>query len=150
MNLKRRNIVDLVAPIVEGEGYFLIDVILRGNPQNQIIEIYIDNETGVKTDDCAVISRKINEKFEDEELIESKYRLDVSSPGVERPLKFIEQYHKHVNRDFELKFKQEEKSKKIKAKLVRVDKDELTFQKGKDEFVLLFDEILSAKVLISF
>ncbi len=96
MNFFDKNIHDLVEPVVLNSGFFLIDLVIRGEKKNRVVEVYIDSETNVSADDCASISREIDKKFEEESVFESGYRLEVSSPGVNRPLKYLKQFPKHI------------------------------------------------------
>lgn len=146
----KKEIIEKISEIIRGFDYLLIDIVVRGSEQKPILEIFVDNETGVSADDCAEISKAVGEYLDDGELISSGYRLDVSSPGVERPLKFLQQYPKHLNRQFELSFTSGDEVKNIKAKLKAVEGERLVFVKGKDEYVLSIGDIKSAKVLISF
>jgi ribosome maturation factor RimP len=150
MNLLNENIKQLASKKAEENGFFLIDCVIRGNNANRIIEIYVDGEKNVSADDCAKISYDINSLLEDNPEIGSSYRLDVSSPGVDRPLKFIKQYPKHINRYFEIIYKKGDEEKKMTAKLVRIEEDDLIFLFNKDEVIINFNNIKKAKVLVSF
>ncbi len=77
------------------------------------------------------------------------YRLDVSSPGVDRPLIYLQQYPKHLNRLFEIEFKASDTSSTFKGRLVSVEDEVLTFKSDK-EIKLKFSDIINAKVLVSF
>lgn len=149
MNLLRENIVHIAEKITSDEGLLLIDVIIRGNERNRVIEVFIDGENDISTDDCAGVSQKMNDIVEEENIISSPYRLDVSSPGTDRPLLYLKQYSKHIDRDFEVTYKLEEKKKKLKGKLKRIDGEQLTFATDR-ELVINFNDITKAKVLISF
>ncbi len=139
-----------IEEVVNSRDLLLIDSVLRGDNKLRIIEIFIDGEAPVTSDLCSEISYIIKEVIEAEELIDSNFRLDVSSPGVDRPLKFLIQYPKHINRKFELKFASGDEVKNVKAKLTGVEGNVLIFNDGKNEIRLNFEEIKSAKVLISF
>jgi len=149
-NMEKQQIFNRFEEIVKAQGFVLIDLVTRGDNHLRIIEVYIDNEKGITTVDCANASRILNEVIESEKLIESQYRLDVSSPGVERPLKFLVQYGKHINRKFEIEFKDEEEIKKVNAKLIRIDGEDLFFTEKNSEYKINFNNIIKAKVLISF
>ena len=148
--MEKQQIFNRFEEIVKAQGFVLIDLITRGDHHLRIIEVYIDNEKGIITDDCADISRVLNEVIEKEQLISSHYRLDVSSPGVERPLKFLVQYSKHVNRKFEIEFKDAEEIKKLNAKLNRIEDEDFFFTEKNSEYRINFNNIIKAKVLISF
>lgn len=136
--------------IISSLGYFLIELVIRGDRHLKIVELYIDNEKGITTDDCVDVSRTINEAIETQNLIEGSFRLDVSSPGIDRPLKFLQQYPKHINRKFEILFKEGEEEKKLTGKLLRIESDDLFFSEKNSEIKINFQDIIKAKVLISF
>ena len=150
MNLLIENIKQLASQKAEENGFFLIDCVIRGNNANRIIEIYVDGEKNVSADDCAKISNEINLQLENVPDIGSSYRLDVSSPGVDRPLKFLKQYPKHINRYFEVAYTAGSEEKRMTAKLVRIEGDDLIFIFNKDEVIINFNNIKKAKVLVSF
>lgn len=130
-------------------GFIFIDTVFRGNDRNIIFQILIDGEKGLSADDCATVSRAVDEIIEKENLISSKYVIEVSSPGADRPLQDIRQYPKHINRKFEIKYTDNNETKNLKAKLVKVEGDSLTFDTGKDEITVEFNKIDKAQVIIS-
>jgi ribosome maturation factor RimP len=150
MNLPAINIKEIADDVIKDMGYFLIDFSVRGFDRNRVIEIFIDGENYISADDCSKVSREINNRLRS--LIQPEsYRLDVSSPGVERPLKFIQQFSKHLNRKFELSYKQESETIKAKARLIKVGGEKLRFLLNNNEEIILdFKDILKAKVIISF
>jgi len=149
MNFINENIVEIAREIAASDGFFLIDVTFRGNENNQVIEVFIDGEKNITAEDCAQISRKMNSVIDEKQLITSRYRLDISSPGVDRPLSFLKQYQKHLNRQFEVTIMVDENQESIKGKLVKIEGEMLTFLAGK-ETVINFNDIVKAKVLMSF
>lgn len=151
MNLFDENISKIAAGKSEDYGFFLVDIIFRGNPNSRMIEIFIDGEKNVSADDCAKVSREIEEQIESLGLIDSSYRLEVSSPGVDRPLKYLKQYPKHINRKFEISYKPNDETKKLVGKLLRIEGENLVFQSDqKNETIINFNNITKAKVLVSF
>lgn len=135
--------------IVSSLGYLLIELNIRGDHHLKVLELYIDNEKGITPEDCVTVSRAVNEAIEAEKLIDMSFRLDVSSPGTERPLKYLAQYSKHINRKFEIIYKDEEE-KKLTSKLLRVEGENLFFAEKGGEIKIEFKNITQAKVLISF
>ena len=150
MNLSVKNIKDTVASVVEGNGFFLIDMILRGNENNRVIEIYIDGEKDISAEDCAKVSRELNSIIESQNLIESKYRLDVSSPGIDRSLIFLKQYPKHINRKFDVSYIQNNETNKLTGKLLDVSGENLTFLSNNKQIIINFNNIKKAKVIAGF
>lgn len=151
MNLIEKQIINLCEAVVLENKFMFIDFVFRGHKNLQIIELYIDSETGVSVENCAELSREIRSRIEAENLLEGNYRLDVSSPGVERPLKYIEQYIKHINRNFDLRFIDEEGNEKsIKGKLLKIESEKLLFAVKNEEYLISFNKIIKALVNISF
>ena len=148
--MEKSQIYSKIEEIVTAQGFVLIDLSIRGDNHLRIVEVFIDSEKGINTDDCENVSRALNEAIQAEELISSNYRLDVSSPGVDRPLKFLIQYVKHINRKFEVEFKDGEEIKKFVGKLSRLEGSKLYFAVQNSESAIDFQNIVKAKVLISF
>jgi ribosome maturation factor RimP len=148
--MEKAKIFEKIQEITSSFGFLLIDTVIRGDNNLRIVEVYIDSEKGVTVDDCSKISREINQLFDKEDLIGSNYRLDVSSPGVDRPLKFLAQYLKHISRKFEVEYLDKEENKKITAALIRINGDLLFFQSKTSELKINYKDIIKAKILISF
>ena len=148
--MEKSQILSKIEEIVRSQGFVLVDLTFRGDHHLQIIEVFIDGVKGVTADDCESVSRAVDEAIEKENLIKSKYRLDVSSPGAERPLKFLLQYIKHVNRKFEVEFQEDGMTKKLTGKLLRIDGEDLFFSEINAEYKINFNNIVKAKVIISF
>jgi ribosome maturation factor RimP len=148
--MEKQQIHSKIEEIVTTLGFILIDLTFRGDHHLRIVEVYVDNEKGITTEDCERISRTINEAIEIDKLIESNYRLDVSSPGVDRPLKYLIQFPKHINRKFEVEYNDGEEIKKHIGKLLRIENEDLFFAEKNGECKISFQNIIKAKVLISF
>ena len=143
------NIREIAQQIAEENDLFLIDLILRGTENSRVIEVFIDGEENISAEKCALISRQISKLIDENELL-SNYRLDVSSPGVDRPLIYLKQFPKHINRLFEVEFKTANSTPStFKGKLISVENGILSFNTGK-EIKIKFEDIIKAKVLVSF
>ncbi len=149
MDTIKEKILKIIQNSISGTDFLIIDTNIRGDQRKRIIEVFVDSAKNISADDLAELSRNINDVLSEDEEI-GNYRLDVSTPGVDRPLKFIEQYPKNINRNFELEYNFGDEIKKLKAKLVSVNGNELTFNDGKNEFLINHNQIIKAKVLISF
>jgi ribosome maturation factor RimP len=150
MNLLKENIAKISEEIAQKLGFFIVDIIFRGDQRKRIIEVFVDGEKNISADDLAQISREINSVIEGQNLIKESYRLDVSTPGVERPLKYLKQFPKHTNRNFEITYNTGDVEKTITGKLLGIKGEELTFLSEKNNLIVEFKNITKAKVLISF
>ncbi|AKS42803.1 ribosome maturation factor RimP [Wenzhouxiangella marina] len=87
----------LLAPVVEDLGYEFVGLEYSSNPKNRVLRIYIDQpEKGIDLDDCETVSREVSALLDVEEPISGQFTLEVSSPGVERPLFTAEQFSRFV------------------------------------------------------
>ncbi len=150
MRLNKNQILNLLENVTSEEGYMLIDINLKGNENNAVIEVFVDNVQGVTAKDCEKLSRKFEVVLENKIFGSKKYRLDVSSPGIDRPLKYLPQYTKHIGRELRVTFLSEEGKKTFEGKLVEIQEDELKFLQKRNEIKIKFGNIIKAKVLISF
>ncbi len=150
MNELIKNISKIAEKSASEFGLLLIEINLRGNDRNRIIEIFVDGEKNVSAENLAELSKLIYSEIEEKNLIKGSYRLDVSTPGVDRPLKFLKQYPKHINRKFEVKYQSGEEKLELNAKLGSVEGEDLLFSTGKTLVKINFKDIISAKVVISF
>ncbi len=141
---------DICESVVEQHEMMFIEFVVRGEGKVKVVELFIDGEEGVTADACAAVSRDISKITEEMELFEGPYRLDVSSPGVSRPLVFLKQYKKHTGRNFEVSYLEEEAVKKFKGKLLSIENEDLTFEINNEPITLAFSQIKSAKVKVSF
>ena len=145
---------DIINPIVkkvtDNNKLFLIDIVIRGSKKNPFFEVFIDNSKGITAEICAKISREIKDELEQTKLSETDYRLVVSSPGIDKPLLYLEQYNKHINRELKISYEEEDKIKSIEAKLLNIKGNELTFLYKKEELKIEFNKIKKAKVKFSF
>ena len=150
VKLKKQRIHSIIEEIVHSSDYLLVDTVLRGSEQKPVIEIFIDSAKGVTTVECADISRKLHAAFEDKDIVNQSYRLDVSSPGVDRPLKYLEQFPKNIDRKFKIEFNNNETTSEFEGKLKSIDNSELCFIVKNEEVIVEFSQVVSAQVLISF
>jgi ribosome maturation factor RimP len=101
MDLKGR-IEELVEGRLQGSEYFLVNVLIAGGKSVPKIIVWLDGDAGVSIDKCAEVSRWLSKRIEDDNLIESAYTLEVSSPGIDQPLKLFRQYKQHLGRNLKV------------------------------------------------
>ncbi|MBM4338597.1 MAG: ribosome maturation factor RimP [Deltaproteobacteria bacterium] len=90
-------VTTLVTPILLEEGMELVDLDYRREATGWVLRLYIDKERGVTLDDCARISREVGRILDVENPITTPYALEVSSPGLRRPLKTEKDFLKYRN-----------------------------------------------------
>jgi ribosome maturation factor RimP len=84
---------------------FLVDLTVTGVSGNQRVLVLIDGEAGLPIESCSLISRKLSNRIEEEDLIDGAFNLEVSSPGIDRPLSLPRQYKKNIGRKLKVNFR---------------------------------------------
>ena len=149
-----KTIEGLVQNILEGEpGYFLVDV--RIKPTNNV-KVFIDGDQGISIEKCVQVNRALYKKFEETGFFPNgDFSLEVSSPGLDEPLKLHRQYRKNVGRQVELVFLD---GSRVEGRLLEVGEDGIIVEetKGRNKkkevtnHTFLFDNIKSTKIQVVF
>jgi ribosome maturation factor RimP len=143
-------IQEIVTPLIGSKDVFLVDVEIKGTQAGKIIEIFIDTDNGVTTNLCAEISRLISPELDAANLFQHRYHLVVSSPGTDRPLKYLRQYPKNIGRQLIVKIRTDKGSEKIQGTLTEVAQDAIGLRiDGVPDLKVLFKEIIEARVIAS-
>lgn len=82
-----KTVEEIAIPIINGFGYELVDVEFVMESKEWYLRVYIDKEEGISIDDCSIVSRALSDKLDEIDPIDYSYYLEVSSPGIDRPLK---------------------------------------------------------------
>ncbi|SHJ44320.1 ribosome maturation factor RimP [Tepidibacter formicigenes] len=98
-----KTVEDLVLPIVEKENFELIDIEYVQEAGHKYLRVYIDKDGGISLNDCKLVSEELSKKLDELDPIKENYFLEVSSPGLDRPLKKDKDFERYKGRDVELK-----------------------------------------------
>jgi len=141
----------LIAPVAEALGCELwgLDFFTQG--RRALLRVYIEKEGGVHVEDCERVSRQISSVMDVEDPIRSEYTLEVSSPGMDRPLFTLEQYAALAGSDIRLKLRSAFEGRKNYSGLLKgVEGDEVVLEVGDEEYLLPFESIEKANVVPRF
>lgn len=94
-----RNMAEI---LLQESGLELVDLEFRREGRGWVLRLFMDKSGGVTLDDCAAVSRELGDQIEVEDLIPASYTLEVSSPGLDRPLKKEEDFLKHIGKLIQL------------------------------------------------
>lgn len=116
---------DLADEVIVGSGYFLVDVDVRGHKGTRVVEVYVDAKTDLGLDDLAVISRELGFLLDVEDVVDGSYKLEVSTPGIKRPITMVQQFVKNVGRTLRVRYQMDESEEEhnIVADLVSADEE---------------------------
>ncbi|BDC98037.1 hypothetical protein PEPS_03180 [Persicobacter psychrovividus] len=148
----------LAEEALKDDQYFVVNVIVSGYDSAMKISVLLDGDRGMDIDVCAEVSRHVGYVLEEEEVISSKYTLEVSSPGLDYPLQMHRQYVKNIGRT--LKVTLEGESKPMKGEILAVEEDHVVLkaevkEKGKkkisyEETNVPFEKIKEALIVVVF
>jgi ribosome maturation factor RimP len=144
----------LATSLLADESHFVVDVIIsfRGNPKKLLV--ILDGDKGITIDDCAEVSRKLSDALDNGNLIEGAFLLEVSTPGLDQPLKNRRQYVKNVGRNIKVKTKVssvEGKLSNVLENAIEVIQETGTGKKKVEKAVeIAFSDIERTFVLVSF
>lgn len=116
-------------PLMQEHGFELVDVEYVKEGDTWYLRAYIDKEGGISLDDCELISRKVSDWLDKEDFIQDSYILEVSSPGLGRPLKKEKDFARSIGKDVEIRlYKALNKSKEYTGILKAYDKESVLLQ----------------------
>jgi ribosome maturation factor RimP len=135
-------------------GQFLVDVIVTAKKGPGKVLVLLDGDEGINIDDCAEISRQLSKALDESSLLDANYFLEVSTPGVDHPLRLKRQYPKHIGRTLKVKLT----DKLVEGKLVGMVEEKIVLEQetgtGKKKetttIEIPFGEIEKAFVMVSF
>lgn len=120
---------ELLMPIIEANNFELVDVEYVREGSNWYLRAYIDKEGGINIDDCELVSRALSDKLDEKDFIEDAYILEVSSPGLGRPLKKDKDFTRSIGEVIEIKlYKAINKQKEFEGVLTAFSKETITIE----------------------
>ena len=117
--------------LVEDMGLELVEIQYRREGHGWVLRMYIDSEQGITVDDCTAVSREISAWLDVEDLIEHAYHLEVSSPGLDRPLTRMEHFVRFSGHKARIKLKEPREGRRVYTGIIR--------QAADDRVVLMVD-----------
>ena len=141
----------LLMPIIEQHNFELVDVEYVKEGSNWYLRAYIDKEGGITVDDCEVVSRAFSDKLDEEDFIEEAYIMEVSSPGLGRPLKKEKDYKRSMGKELEIRtYRAIHKEKEFYGVLKAYDDDSVTIEKEQGQQTFQKSEIALIRLAFDF
>lgn len=146
MSVQKLN--ELLQPLVEDLGYEFVGLEYNSNPKHAVLRIYIDHENGVGIDDCETVSRETAALLDVKDPIRSHYNLEVSSPGLDRPLFTPEQYRKFTGCVAQVNLHApQDGRRKFSGPILGADESSIRIEQDGLEVVLELSNIVKAKLV---
>ena len=119
----------MLAPIVEAAGFELVDVEYVKEAGNWYLRGYIDKPGGITVNDCEAVSRAFSDKLDEDDFIEDSYIMEISSPGLDRPLKKEKDFKRSLGEAVDIKlYRAIERQKDFSGILTAYDADTVTIR----------------------
>jgi len=143
-----KHLAEIIQPIVEFHGADLIDIEYAGNPRSQVLRVFVNTDTGIRLEQCERISRDISDILDQKNLIPNRYRLEVSSPGLDRPLKTTKDFKRHLGRKVAIRYSLAQgEMKSITGVVEHVDETSVTIATNKEQEKIDLATITLAKIV---
>lgn len=146
----------LIRPVIEAMGFEYVGLEYLSNPKNRLVRIYIDREPeGISVDDCAAVSNEVSALLDVEDPVSGHYSLEVSSPGVERPLFEPEHYRRFAGERARVHLyaplgdghdNRRDNRRKLTGTIVAADDDRVVIEVDGENIALAFDDIRRANL----
>ena len=142
---------ELLAPVVESMGYTFWGLEYLSQGKDTVLRVFIDHKNGINVDDCASVSRQISSVMDVEDPITQIYNLEVSSPGMDRPIFTLEQYTLLAGNIIDVRLRMAfDGRRKFKGQLIGVEQEDIVLRVDDNEYLLPVELIEKANVVPQF
>mgnify|MGYP000615933431 FL=1 len=149
-NLELR-LTEMLEPAVEALGFELLGVEFVRAGNHSTLRIYIDHEDGITVDNCADVSNQVGAILDVEDPIATEYSLEVSSPGMDRPLFKLAHYEAILNETVNVRLNVPQDGRRnFKGTLVGIEGDMINVEVDNQVFSLLIDNVAKANLVAKF
>lgn len=147
MDALKEQLLEMVQPVFDRANVYLVSLTLRGRVGSRVLDIRADTEKGIGMDQIIALTKEISMMMDEADIIKGGYRIEISSPGAEKPLKQLWEYRKNIGRDLKVEYEQDADVKTVKGKLETVEEDRIVLKIGKKrEEVILLETVKDARV----
>ena len=138
----------ILSPVVEGLGYEFVGLEYKSGSSPALLRIYIDHENGINVDDCARTSRQISAVMDVEDPIAGEYTLEVSSPGLDRPLFIAEHYQQFMGEKIKCKLRMPFNGRRnFTGRLLEANENAITLSIDNESIELFIEDIEKANLV---
>lgn len=148
MRVNVEELKSMLEPLIEDSGFELVELRAPVVGGRQVIRIYIYSPDGVKLDDCARISRQVSDKLDTDDAIAGRFTLEVSSPGLERPLTMPGDFRRRIGEKIAVTYNSGSGKKTIRGVLKECDGLSIKIETGETIADIPVDANPRGKILI--
>ena len=141
-------LIKILEPLLTEMGIDLVDLELHGGRSSGVVRVFVDEVGGISLARCTQASRAISALLDQEEPFQGQYRLEVSSPGIDRPLTTEKDFIRHRGRFIHITYRLDGADKEATGTIQDAGDQTLTLQSGEDVLLIPLDDIILAKIII--
>jgi len=142
---------ELFEPVVNGMGYDLIEIEHFPNPKHGVLRLYIDKEDGITIDDCSDVSRQISALIDVEDPVRGQFNLEVSSPGMDRPLRKVTDFQRFIGSKVKLKTVMPfDGQRNFSGRLLEADEASVVIETDEEEITIPMSALDKARIVPEF
>lgn len=146
--MSAQRLIELIQPLVEDLGYEFVGLEYSSNPKNAVLRIYIDKQPEVDVEDCARVSREVAAVLDVEDPISGQYNLEVSSPGLDRPLFNGEQFQQFAGEEAQISvFAPVDGRRRFKGRILGAEGEQIQIEQDGQTVILDMDNIAKANIV---
>lgn len=147
----RNKVIEIANKSAENLGYEIVDVEFTKGIKHDLLSIFIYKKEGIDLDDCTKMSHSIEKDIDSLEILKNPYYLEISSPGLDRPLKTKDDYRRNLENEVDLKLFGPLNGKKEYSGILKAyDEEKITLEVNKENFDIPIKSISSMKQSIKF
>lgn len=148
MHRQNQALFELFEPEISGLGYELLGLEMGQNGRGSLLRVYIDKEDGITLDDCVLVSQQLTGLLDVEDPIQGKYDLEVSSPGLDRPLFSLTHFERFTGATVKVKLHTKlNERRRIVGVIIAVENDNVLLDCDNEELVVPFSLIEQARLV---
>jgi len=148
MNRQHSQLIELLEPVVTALGYEMLGIEYFRQKDGSMLRLYIDNDDGITIDDCTRVNHQVIGVLDVHDPIKEKYFLEISSPGLDRPLFTLEQFQRFIGEKVKMKLREKvEERRKIKGVIKAVEETAVVVSDDGVDYLIPAEAIDSAHLV---
>ena len=136
----------LVEDLAGEHGAELVELQIKGRPGSQIVKVFVDTDSGITLEKCEKISRELSDLLDIEEIMPGKYTLEVSSPGIGRPLRTAHDFRRNLNKNVEVVYQETDEERSFSGMILEATEDSVLLQGEREILRIRIDTIQRGKI----
>jgi ribosome maturation factor RimP len=144
----KTEIEKIVEPILTQEGYDLVDIKLSRFKRNYRLQIFVDSDHGITIDDCAFLSRLVGTALDTTDVIQNRYILEISSPGLDRPLHSDRDFKRKIGEAMAVDVIEDGRERTVRGTLASVENDVLVLNGENGEEKIFLSNVRQGRIIL--